>query len=339
MRLRPSILVLALAVPASLVAGLALGSADVSASDVVSVLADRLAGRPPADPVNDAIVWSLRLPRVVLAFVVGAGLSVVGVAMQALVRNPLADPYVLGLSSGSTAGAALYFLGIVPLGALPAMTLPAAAFAGGLLTLVLVYAAARDGSSVPVTRLLLAGVAMSALMASLTSFLAFVSPDPNKLRAVLFWLLGSLSGASWTVLPGPTLVLAVVFLALMGLARPLDALLLGEDPARSLGIPVERMKHVLIALSALLTGTLVAYSGAIGFVGLIVPHAVRSLTGVSHRRVLPTAFVSGGLFLVWSDLLARGVLPGQDLPVGIVTALAGVPFFLLLLRRNRRPFA
>lgn len=339
MRTRILLPVLIAASLVTLVAGVGWGSVHVATLDIVTVFRDHLSGRQPTDPVNDAIVWGLRLPRVVLAFVVGSALSVVGVAMQALVRNPLADPYVLGLSSGSSAGAALYFLGFVPVALTGALSLPLAAFLGGLLTIVLVYAVARDESSVPVTRLLLAGVAMSALMASITSFIAFVSPDPNKLRSVLFWLLGSLSGGSWDIVVWPIVVSTVGLVVLLALSRPLDAMLLGEDPARSLGVPVERIKRGIIGLAALMTGTMVAYSGAIGFVGLIVPHATRTLVGVSHRRVVPAAFFAGGLFLVWADLLARSLIPGQDLPVGIVTALAGVPFFLVLLRRHRRPFA
>ena len=326
MRRLPAILGGAGVLALTLVAGVALGSVDVGAGDVVAVFRARLGG-PAVDPTIDAIVWQLRLPRVLLAMIVGGGLAVVGVAMQALVRNPLAEPYVLGLSSGAAAGAATFYLGYLPGFLLATLSMPVAAFLGGLLTIVLVYAVARSGSGVSVTRLLLAGVAMSALMASITAFVMLVSPEPNRMRAVLFWLMGSLSSTRWSMLATPFIVTAAGSVLLVGLSRPLDALLLGEEPAQALGV-----------LSALMTGVLVAYSGTIGFVGLIVPHAVRSLVGVPHRRVIPACLLAGAVFLVWADLAARSVLPGQDLPVGIATAVAGVPFFLALLRKSRYPF-
>ena len=322
----------------TVIAGVAIGSVEISWSDVVAVLAKHLGLGGTVDPTVDAIVWQLRLPRVLLALIVGGGLAVVGVAMQALVRNPLAEPYILGLSSGAAAGAATFYLGYLPGFLLGALSLPLAAFRGGLCTISVVYLVARSGSGLSVTRLLLAGVAMSALMASITSLVLLTSPEPNRMRAILFWLMGSLGATRWAMLPLPAIVTAAGTLVLLGLARPLDALLLGEEPARSLGVPVERMKHLLIGLSALMTGVLVAYSGSIGFVGLIIPHAVRSLVGVSHRKVIPLCVLAGGLFLVWADLAARSVLPGQDLPVGIATAIAGVPFFLTLLRKHRYPF-
>jgi iron complex transport system permease protein len=337
---RPGIVIPAVSAGAivTLVAALALGSVPLPFGEVVSAILHRLGAGGPSDPSVDTIVWDLRLPRALLAFVVGAGLSIVGVAMQALVRNPLAEPYILGLSSGAGAGASLFYLGFLPAFLAESITLPLAAFAGGLATMAVVYAVARDRDGVSVTRLLLAGVAMSALMASVTAFVTFASPDPNRLRAVLFWLLGSLSGARWDQLLLPSAVTAGALVALTALSRPLDTLLLGEEPAIGLGVPVERVKKGLIVLAALVTGSLVARSGAIGFVGLIIPHAVRSLVGVPHRRVVPVAFLAGGTFLVWADILARSLVEGQDLPVGIVTAAAGVPFFLVLLRRHRYPF-
>lgn len=334
-------IIYALATPVlvlTVLAGVGIGSIDIGARDVAAVIGHRIGIAGPVDPALDAIVWQLRLPRVLLALIVGGGLAVVGVAMQALVRNPLAEPYILGLSSGAAAGAATFYLGYLPGFLMAALSLPVAAFLGGLGTITLVYLVARTGSGLSVTRLLLAGVAMSALMASITSFVMLTSPEPNRMRAILFWLMGSLSATRWDMLALPAITTGLGAVLLLGLARPLDAMLLGEEPARALGVPVERLKHLLIGLSALLTGVLVAYSGAIGFVGLIIPHAVRSIVGVSHRRVIPLCLLAGGLFLVWADLAARSVLPGQDLPVGIATAMAGVPFFLILLRKHRYPF-
>lgn len=320
-------------------ASITLGSEAVALGDVYRVVWYVLTGSgPPPDPVVTRIVWDLRMPRTLLALLVGGGLSIIGVAMQTLVRNPLAEPYILGISSGATAGASLFYLGFLPPLISRTLSMPVAAFLGGLLSITLVYLVARKATHVSVARLLLAGVAMSALMSSLTSFVTFSSPEPDKLRAVLFWLLGSLSGSRWSMLPIPALTTGLGLALMIALTRPLDALLVGEEPAHSLGIPVELLKRLLIVLAALVTGTLVATSGAIGFVGLIVPHAVRLSVGVTHRRLVPLSFAAGALFLLWADVAARSILPGQELPVGILTALCGVPFFLVLLRTGQYQF-
>lgn len=322
---------------ASVVAGVALGSVSLAPDVVVRVLLGRITGAA-VDPVAERIVWQLRLPRVLMALLTGGGLAIVGVAMQTLVRNPLAEPYILGLSSGASAGASLFYLGFLPPLLSRTLSMPMAAFLGALLALTLVYLVARQNGVLSVTRLLLGGVAISALMASITSFVTFASPSPDKLRAVLFWLLGSFSGARWSLLPLPALATLLGLLGMMALTRPMDLLLLGEEPAAQLGIPVELAKRLLILFAALVTGTLVAFSGTIGFVGLIIPHAVRALTGVPHRRVVPLSFLLGAAFLIWADLVARLLLPGTELPVGVVTALCGVPFFLMLLRRSHYRF-
>ena len=320
-------------------AAVSVGSTAVGWTDVYRVILHRgLSIGPDPDPTAHRIVWQLRLPRAMLACIVGGGLSIIGVAMQTLVRNPLAEPYILGISSGASAGASLFYLGFLPPLLSKTLSMPLAAFLGGLASITIVYLVARDGPRVSVARLLLAGVAMSALMASITSFITYSSPEPDKLRAVLFWLLGSLNGARWGILPIPTLTTALGLGTLLVLARPLDAMLVGEEPAQSLGMPVEAIKRGLIVLAALVTGTLVAVSGAIGFVGLIVPHAVRLLVGVPHRRLVPLSFAVGAIFLCWADLAARTVLPAQEVPVGVLTALCGVPFFLFLLRRRAYRF-
>jgi iron complex transport system permease protein len=325
---------------ASFFLAVALGAERVPFRNVIDVLASALtdAALRSTSEVDYRIVWLLRVPRALTAVVIGGGLAVIGVAMQTLVRNPLAEPYILGISSGASAGLSLFFLGVLPPILGTALTGSLAGFAGGIVSITIVYLVARTGRTVSVSRLLLAGIAMSSLMGAISSFITFASPDPGKLRAVLFLLLGSLHGASWVGLAAPTIAALGALVALTLLARPLDALLLGEEPAASLGVSVEAVKRLLILLAALVTGTLVAAAGPIGFVGLIVPHAVRSFTGVTHRRLLPLSFAAGGTFLLWSDLAARVVLPSQDLPVGIVTALCGVPFFLYLLRRQRYVF-
>ncbi|WP_412062726.1 FecCD family ABC transporter permease [Rubrivirga sp. IMCC45206] len=319
-------LMLAAAVLA-IAASLVWGSADLGPARVWAALTGGGA------LTDRTIVWDLRVPRTILALSVGGGLAVVGVAMQALVRNPLAEPYILGASSGASAGAALFYLGFVPLAVSRAVSMPVAATAGAWLAVLAVFAAAKRGPTLSTTRLLLAGVAMSALLGSVTAFITYASPEPDKLRAVLFWLLGSLAGARWD----RALLPAVVALAAGGglwlLARPLDLLTTGEEAAASLGVPVEGLKRALVALAAVVTGVLVASAGVIGFVGLIVPHAVRLVAGATHRRLVPLAFVGGAVFLLLADLAARVVLPGQEVPVGVLTAICGVPFFLALLRR------
>ena len=326
---------LSIALLLSLGAALAWGSESLSWNAIATALRHGPGDGAP-DRIVHLIVWELRMPRALLALAVGGGLAVIGVAMQALVRNPLAEPYVLGVSSGASAGASLFYLGFLPPLVSKTLSLPLAAFLGALAAIVVVFAVARTGPRLSTARLLLAGVAVSAFLAAITAFVTYASPDPQKMRAVLFWLLGSLAGARWSTVGLPLALSLGGTLVLLLLARPLDALLTGEEPARSLGIPVEGLKRVLIGLAAAVTGVLVAASGIIGFVGLIIPHAVRFLVGASHRRVVPLAFAAGALFLLWADLVARTVLPGQELPVGILTALCGVPFFLLLLRRTGR---
>lgn len=318
--------------------GIFLGPEHLSPSAVIKSLFSAGRGAGPHESMVDTIVWQIRGPRVALAGLVGGGLAVVGVAMQALVRNPLAEPYILGISSGASAGAALYFFGLLPPVIALVVSLPVAAFLGGLAAIAVVLAIARTRTGISVARLLLAGVAVSALMASITSFVTFLSPDPDKIRSILFWLLGSLSGTAWNDLWLPLAASTLAVLVLTVLARSLDGLLLGDEPAQNLGIHVERLKRIIVGLTALVTGVLVAQSGAIGFVGLLVPHSVRSLVGVGHRRLVPISFVTGAAFLILADVLCRTVARPSELPVGVVTALFGAPFFLYLLRRSDYQF-
>lgn len=333
------LVVLALAIIPVLSLSMAFGSVYIPLDTSFRILTNALFSSTQTDPIPTLkIILLLRLPRALAAFVVGGGLSVIGVAMQALVRNPLAEPYILGVSSGASAGASLFYLGFLPTLIAAQVSITLAAFFGALLSITIVYLVARSGKSLSVSRLLLAGVAMASLMAAISSFVTFASPDLNKMRAVLFWLMGSFDKVTWADLPIATTVSLLAVLVLISISRSLDALLIGEEPARSLGIKVESIKKLLIVISAFVTGTLVALSGAIGFIGLIIPHAVRGIMGVNHRFVLPGSFMTGGLFLVIADTLSSSILPGQQLPVGIVTAIFGVPFFLFLLRRTDYQF-
>jgi iron complex transport system permease protein len=318
----------------SALATISIGAVSIPIAEILRIMT----GDSASDPIHRQIILSLRIPRVVMAFVVGGGLAIVGVAMQTLVRNPLAEPYILGISGGASAGASLFYLGFLPAALTHALSLPLAAFVGGLAAITVVYLVARTRTHLSVTRLLLAGVAMSAMMGAITAFVTFASPEPDRLRTVLFWLMGSFSGVGWqqTIIPGIVSIGGVIGLTVV--ARPLDSMLLGEDRALNLGIPVEHLKTVLLIFAALVTGPLVAAVGAIGFVGLIIPHIIRITIGVRHRELVAGSFLAGGIFMIWMDAAARTLITGQELPVGVLTALCGVPFFLWLLRSRAYHF-
>ncbi|WP_246589660.1 FecCD family ABC transporter permease [Desertibacillus haloalkaliphilus] len=284
------------------------------------------------------IIWDIRFPRVLLGAVVGAGLAVVGVAIQALVRNSLADPYILGVSSGASVGATL----VIILGAfhiLGQYALTFAAFIGALCSVLFVFLLAQVGGRISTVRLLLAGVAVSMMLSAVTNFIVISAPRQEGMRDALFWMMGSLAGAKWDQLLIPTLVLLFVFAFLLLQSRSLNLLLMGEETAATLGINVNLFRKSLIILTALLTGVLVAVSGAIGFIGLMIPHIVRLFVGSNHKHVIPVSACVGAIFLIWADVFARLVLAPQELPIGIITALCGGPFFIWLLRRNSYSFS
>jgi len=330
---------LAVAIVASVVVSVGIGAVPIPAGEVARILLHDLTngllgGRADWSPTDEEIVWSFRAPRVLLAVVVGAGLAVAGTTMQAVVRNPLADPYILGVSEGAALGAAVVVvLGVAAVGGLP---LSVAAFLGALGAFGLVYLFSQQGGRVTPARLVLAGVALSYLFSSGTSFLVLKaeSAQGNGAQAILFWLMGSLASADWTSLGLPAAAVLVTVAILLTQARGLNAILLGEESAVGLGIDVQRLRLLSVSVAALLTGTVVAVSGGIGFVGLMIPHITRLLVGADHRRVLPAAALTGGLFLLWVDTAARTVLAPDELPLSIITAIIGTPFFLWLMRRK-----
>ncbi|MCP1308897.1 FecCD family ABC transporter permease [Paenibacillus tyrfis] len=283
------------------------------------------------------IVWDIRFPRVLLGAVVGGGLAVVGTAIQALTRNPLSDPYILGVSSGASAAATLVILfGAFQL--LGQYALSVSAFIGSLIAIVLVYMLARVGGALSNTRLLLAGIAVSMMLSALTSFIVTMAPKEEGIRSAMFWMMGSLTGAKWSYLTFPSCVVVAGTLYLLLQYRSLNALLMGEETAVTLGVNMDRFRKVLVILTSLLTGVIVAVSGAIGFIGLMIPHLVRLMVGSDHRRVLPVSVLLGASFMIWADVFARLVIAPEELPVGIVTALCGGPFFIWLLRRSSYSF-
>jgi iron complex transport system permease protein len=312
-----------------------LGPVAISPGTVAGVITHHLVGRPAVSPgssAEDTIVWLVRMPRVLLGVAVGAGLAVAGVAMQALVRNVLADPHILGVVSGASTGAAATILFGVG-GALGAAGLTGSAFVGAAASTALLFVLARSGGRITSVRLLLAGVAIGYVLSAATSFLIFASDAPDSARAVLFWLLGSLAGARWSSIGVAVVVVLVALTVLLAWARRFDALAVGDDSARTLGVAPERFRVLALVTVSLCIGAVVAVAGGIGFVGLVVPHVARLCVGGAHRRVLPVAALVGGIFLTWADVVARVAFAPKELPLGIVTAVVGAPFLLVLVRR------
>ncbi|WP_398696786.1 FecCD family ABC transporter permease [Streptomyces cellostaticus] len=330
----PLALVLAGGLLAALTAAVAWGSTSIPPAEVWSVVGRRLSGQAPRPGTDDLIVWQLRVPRALLAALVGAGLGLVGTAVQALVRNPLADPYLLGISNGASLGAvAALVLGIGAGGTL-GLGLSGAAFAGALATFALVWAVARRGGGFAPLRLVLAGVAIGQFLSGFTSYLVLRAGDEQQTHSVLFWLMGSLGGANWQLLVVPAVTVPAALLWLQARARGLNALLMGDETAAGLGIDVGRLRRELFTVTSVLTGVLVAVSGAIAFVALMVPHVCRLLVGGDHRRLLPVSALCGALLLVVVDVVCRTAMDTQELPVGVVTSLLGAPALLYLLDRR-----
>lgn len=315
---------------ASVVVAVTIGPAEIRVDEVWAAILSHVGlGESPLSALRDGIVWELRLPRILTAAAVGAGLAVSGAVMQALTRNPLADPYLLGLSSGASLGA----VSVLLLGA--AILLPLAAFLGAMAALVLTLLLASSLGAITPTRTVLAGLAVSALASAITSLVIFWAVTGDSYREILGWLLGSLAGARWPAVAIAGIALLVAGIPILLAGRLLDAFAFGDTSAASLGVNVSATRWGLLAASALLTGAMVSVSGAIGFVGLVLPHAVRLVTGPGHRALLPLSALVGAIFLVWADTLARTVFDPRELPVGIVTAIVGAPVFALLLARRR----
>ncbi|MGH2582892.1 MAG: FecCD family ABC transporter permease [Anaerolineales bacterium] len=308
---------------------IALGSVFIPPRD----LALALLGSPELSATSATIIYEIRLPHAALVALTGAALAGSGAAYQGLFRNPLADPYLIGVASGAGLGAILVMARAWPTTPIGFYTVPAAAFLGALLTVALVYAIARLGKTVPVTTLLLAGVAVSSFTTALSSF--FMLYSENELRRAIAWLLGGAALSGWqpvvAMFPYVALGLGILFFS----GHQLNVLQLGEEQAEHLGLSVEKIKAFLIVAASLSAAAAVAFSGMIGFIGLIIPHTARLLWGGDHRRLIPLSILGGAAALLLADLLARMVFSPEVLPVGILTALAGVPFFLWLLRRAK----
>ncbi|QSB04173.1 FecCD family ABC transporter permease [Natronoglycomyces albus] len=323
---------LAGALVVSAIVTIGLGPVPIPPDVVARILAHHLfgIGEVTWTASDDNIVWLLRIPRVLLGICVGAILSIAGVAVQSLVRNPLADPYLLGISSGASAGAAASILFGVGAGAL---ALTGSAFLGAVAAIVLVFAACRMGGQLIPARLVFAGIAVGFALTAVTNFLVFTSDSRDGARAVMFWMLGSLSQARWQSVPIAAAALLIALATLLWWARRLDAIAIGDDAARSLGTNPSTFRAGCALLVCFAVAAAVSVSGAIGFVGLVVPHLARRLVGATHRLCLPAAALLGGLLLIWADALARTAFEPRELPLGILTALIGTPLLIVLVRR------
>ena len=320
---------------AALVA-LALGPAEIPLADIVRILVSHLPGIEVARDVPASwrnIIWEVRLPRILLAGLVGATLALTGATYQGVFRNPLADPYLIGVATGAALGATIVVVSDTNLAWHGLSLLPLAAFAGAMTSVVVVYAVARVGNTVPTTTLILAGVALSSLSTAATSFLML--RDTTNSVIVFSVVLGSFNTATWAKLAWVLPYALPAALVILAHGRVLNVLSLDEEQARQLGIDVERTKLLLLGVASLAAAAAVSVSGTIGFVGLIVPHAIRLLWGPDNRQLLPMSILLGAAFLIGADLVARTLDEPSEIPVGIITAFCGVPFFLFLLRRAR----
>ncbi len=314
-----------------------IGSVDIPLSTTSNILISKIPFidiDPTWTSTLETIVFDIRLPRVILAGLVGGALAIAGATYQGLFRNPLADPYLIGVTQGAALGALIGFLLPDDWHHLGQWVVPILAFIGGILSTIVVYSLARVGKTLPVTTLILAGVALGAFLGSITSYLIISSGE--KMHGIVFWLMGSFSLSNWAevMLVTPYIIGGAIILILY--SRILNVMQLDEEQAQQLGVNVERLKIIFLATATLITAAAVSFVGTIGFVGIIIPHAVRLVWGADHRFLLPLSIISGAIFLILADLVARTVMAPTEIPIGVITALCGAPFFLYLLRRRKK---
>jgi len=335
-----ALIVLCLVLCLSMIVCISVGSSHIPVSIVLKIVIYHFPGlgsglvTPNWDPVTEVIVMDVRLPRIILGILVGAALAVAGATYQGLVRNPLAEPYTLGVSSGAAVGAGIVLVLGLQNTFLKGLLLPVTAFAGGLLATLAVYRLARIGNKIQAETLILAGVVMNAFMAAIFSFLVTIAGD--NLRQVINWHMGCLALVNWQYVLLLTPYVLVCFVVIWSYSRDLNCLALGDESAAQLGVAVEKTKRILLLAAALITGAAVSVSGTIAFLGLIVPHLVRIVLGPDHRILFPVTALAGAIFLLWADTLARVVFAPSEIPVGVFTAILGGPFFAYLLRKKRR---
>ncbi|OIN96199.1 hypothetical protein AUJ66_07115 [Candidatus Desantisbacteria bacterium CG1_02_38_46] len=315
----------------TLLSTLTIGPVHIPIKTVAKILLSKIYNIQATWPENfQSIILFVRFPRILLGILVGCALSVSGCAMQGMFRNPMADSYVCGIASGGAFGASLVIISGMGRG----LIMPVA-FGFSLLAIFIVYYLAKTGRKVPVETLLLSGIAISLFFSALTSFIHYISEE-WQWREMIFWIMGGLWKSDWNRVASSSPIIILGTLGLMFFSRELNILLIGEEQAQDLGVEVEKTRKIILVLSALVASSAVAVSGIIGFVGLIIPHTMRLIIGPDHRFLLPASCLAGGIFLVWVDTISRTLISPSELPVGIITALFGVPFFLFLLRRRKK---
>lgn len=322
------------------VGAIAIGSTYIEPGEVYKVLLCKLTNGAVFNDVstvmNQNIIWEIRFPRVLLGIICGAGLAICGVLMQCVTKNPIAEPYILGISSGASCGAvAVLVLG----GIIGISNISMGAFIGSILSGVLVFVIGTQmGKTSSTTRLVLSGMAISTIFSALTNLLIYSAKNSNQAKSALFWTIGSLGGAKWDVLLFPCIVLILVIIVSIVMSKTLDILLLGDDSAIILGINVKFVKTIILILATLLTSSLVAITGAIGFIGLVVPHICRTIAGSDHKKLIVLSALIGSIFLIASDVVARSLFSPIEIPIGIITSLVGGPFFLYLISKKNYSF-
>ena len=324
------------------IGAIAIGSTYIEPGEVYKVLLSKLSNgilfKDVGTVMTQNIIWEIRFPRVLLGALCGSGIALCGVLMQCVTKNPIAEPYMLGISSGASCGA----VAVIVLGGISSIginSISIGAFAGSILSGVLVFAIGTQmGKTTSTTRLVLSGMAISTIFSALTNLLIYSADNSNQAKNALFWTIGSLGGAKWDVLLFPFIILVIVMIIAFIMSKSLDILLLGDDSAIILGINVKRIKSIILVLATLLTSSLVAITGAIGFIGLVVPHISRTISGSDHKKLIVLSALMGAIFLIVSDVLARGLFPPIEIPIGIITALIGGPFFLYLISKKNYSF-
>ncbi|CEI72110.1 MULTISPECIES: FecCD family ABC transporter permease [Romboutsia] len=318
-----------------------IGSVDISIREVYSIIINKIFNLSQNEAVSNGaihdVVWLIRLPRIVLAIAVGIGLSVVGIVMQAIVKNPLADPYILGVSSGASLGATLaIMLGVGSV--FGGNYIGIAGFIGAFLVSILVLIIANIGGRANSVKLLLAGMALSSVCSAFSSFIVYIADDAQGMQKITFWLMGSLAGAKWEqiVFILPSILFGAIFFATQ--SRILNLMLLGDEVAVTLGTDLHKYRHLYLIITSLMIGLLVYSSGMIGFVGLIIPHIVRMIFGTDHKKLIPVASILGAIFLIWADVLSRSIIKGTEIPIGILISIIGSPCFVWLMIRKTYGF-
>ncbi|WP_034551783.1 FecCD family ABC transporter permease [Carnobacterium funditum] len=325
--------------------GVTVGQVAVPLTESFQILTKNLSGGLIGDLSNlssdayENIIWQIRFPRVLLAMLTGMGLSLAGAVMQTTVQNPLADPYILGISSGASLGATFaIMIGFGGTSILAQLGLSFWAFLGAVTAAFLVLLLSNVGGQVNSIKLVLSGMVLNALFTAFSNFIIYIANDAEGIRSVTFWMMGSLAGASWSTLPLIATVVLICFLFFLTQERTLNIMLLGDEAAITLGVNLNFYRKLYLVIAAILTGIIVANSGMIGFVGLIIPHMIRGIVGSNHRYFLPLSVLSGSLFMVWSDILSRIILPTVELPIGILTSLIGAPLFIYIFVKKGYEF-